>query len=110
LQEFIESELSLPNQNYARLQRRIAYTRVLRRLVPVVKKLLEVQATVRGVVLKPESVPERERNLERALAESLKLQAQYADLLNMHDGGQRRSFDTVDEWLTRLREKGTLKC
>lgn len=39
--------------------------------------------------------------LEAALAESVKLQSHYADLLNMHDGGERMQF-TVDSWLARL--------
>jgi len=44
-----------------------------------------------------------------ALNESLKLQAHYAELLNMHDGGQRRLFKTIDDWLSRLIETGTIK-
>ena len=40
-----------------------------------------------------------------ALEESLKLQAHYAELLNMHDGGHRLIFKTTEAWLTRL--KGT---
>lgn len=43
------------------------------------------------------------RTLRGALAESVKLQAHYADLLNMHDGGQRQIFPTVEAWLARLR-------
>jgi hypothetical protein len=39
-----------------------------------------------------------------ALYESLRLQSHYAELLNMYDGGERRQFSTVDEWITRLRE------
>jgi hypothetical protein len=38
-----------------------------------------------------------------ALAESVKLQAHYATLLNMHDGGKRLIFPTVESWLDRLR-------
>jgi hypothetical protein len=41
--------------------------------------------------------------LRQALAESLKLQSHYADLLNMHDGGERMQFQTVAAWLERLR-------
>ncbi|MGH8521941.1 MAG: hypothetical protein ACREU9_11105 [Gammaproteobacteria bacterium] len=41
--------------------------------------------------------------LERALAESLKLQSHYAALLNEYDGGNRKGFATVDEWLQRLK-------
>jgi len=43
-----------------------------------------------------------------ALRESIALQAHYAALLNMHDGGERVIFHTVDEWETRLREIGKL--
>ena len=39
-----------------------------------------------------------------ALEASLKLQSHYAKLLNMHDGGKRRGFASVDAWLNRLRE------
>lgn len=39
-----------------------------------------------------------------ALEESLKLQTHYAKLLNMHDGGKRIGFETVDAWLERLEE------
>ena len=38
-----------------------------------------------------------------ALEQSVKLQAHYAELLNMHDGGQRMIFKTPEEWLKRLR-------
>jgi hypothetical protein len=38
-----------------------------------------------------------------ALAASVKLQAHYAELLNMHDGGERMIFPTVESWLARLR-------
>ena len=42
--------------------------------------------------------------LYRALEESLKLQAHYAELLNMHDGGQRIIFKSVNDWIARLRQ------
>ncbi len=41
--------------------------------------------------------------LRMALRESLKLQAHYGRLLNAHDGGSRLIFETMDEWLERLR-------
>lgn len=44
------------------------------------------------------------QELRLALDELVKLQAHYAELLNMHDGGKRRSFRTADEWMARLRE------
>jgi len=44
--------------------------------------------------------------LYHALEESLKLQAHYAELLNMHDGGQRMIFKTINEWIARLRKTG----
>jgi hypothetical protein len=46
--------------------------------------------------------------LEIALRESLKLQAHYAELLNMHDGGERTIFKTPDAWIKRLRDTGTI--
>ena len=39
-----------------------------------------------------------------ALEESVKLQSHYAELLNMHDGGQRIQFKDAKEWLLRLRK------
>ncbi len=44
--------------------------------------------------------------LRKALKQSLELQAHYAKLLNMHDGGQRLIFESVDAWLKRLRQLG----
>ena len=41
-------------------------------------------------------------HLEEALKESIKIQSHYAKLLNMHDGGERIEFQTVDEWVDRL--------
>lgn len=46
--------------------------------------------------------PKDEELLRFALAESVKLQAHYAELLNMHDGGARLIFPTVESWLERL--------
>jgi hypothetical protein len=43
-----------------------------------------------------------------ALTESLKLQRHYAGLLNMHDGGQRIMFNSVDEWIERLKDMGMI--
>ena len=45
-----------------------------------------------------------------ALREALKLQKHYAELLNMHDGGQRNSevFASPETWIARLRETGDL--
>jgi len=39
-----------------------------------------------------------------ALNESCKLQSHYAELLNMHDGGQRIGFANGQAWMDRLRE------
>jgi hypothetical protein len=47
--------------------------------------------------------------LEIALRESVKLQAFYAALLNIHDGGHRMSFPTPEAWIARLRETGTIR-
>lgn len=43
-----------------------------------------------------------------ALAESLKLQSHYAKMLNVYDSGERLTFETVESWIERLRECGTL--
>jgi hypothetical protein len=47
---------------------------------------------------------ERIRELELALDESVKLQSHYAVLLNIHDGGHRRTFESAAAWLARLSE------
>ena len=46
----------------------------------------------------------KERETMEALGESVKLQAHYAKLLNMHDGGERIAFDSAEQWIARLRE------
>jgi hypothetical protein len=49
----------------------------------------------------------RQEEIERVkagLIESVKLQSHYAELLNMHDGGQRIAFKDADEWIERLKE------
>ena len=38
----------------------------------------------------------RVASLEAALEESVTLQSHYAELLNMHDGGQRLTFTNVE--------------
>ena len=43
-----------------------------------------------------------------ALVESLKLQSHYAELLNMHDGGERMGFATPADWIKRLIEVGKI--
>lgn len=42
----------------------------------------------------------------KALERLVQLQSHYADLLNMHDGGQRIAFKSAAEWLLRLRKMG----
>lgn len=41
--------------------------------------------------------------LRLALAESLKLQSHYANLLNEYDGGKRMTFEEPGQWLIRLK-------
>ena len=48
------------------------------------------------------------RVLLAALTESLKLQAHYAELLNMHDGGERKWFSEPAAWIHRLVETKTI--
>jgi hypothetical protein len=47
--------------------------------------------------------------LRLALEELVRLQANYAKLLNGWDGGKRHPFSNAEEWIARLRETGTLK-
>ena len=44
----------------------------------------------------------RVAKLEEALQQSVELQSHYAELLNMHDGGQRLQFANIEAWLDRL--------
>jgi hypothetical protein len=46
--------------------------------------------------------------LRIALEQAVRLQTHYAELLNMHDGGERIGFKDADAWIARLRETGTL--
>lgn len=50
--------------------------------------------------------PIQDRDLVQALEHSLSLQSHYAKLLNQFDGGERRGFSSVTEWMDRLRETG----
>ena len=57
-----------------------------------------------------ETSTQTERELRRALEESVALQSHYADLLNALDNGHRRIFINADAWLKRLREtKGPIQ-
>ncbi len=47
--------------------------------------------------------------LKKALEESIKLQAHYAKLLNMYDGGFRLIFPDIHSWIARLMYTGTIK-
>ena len=49
------------------------------------------------------------KELEIALRESLILQAHYANLLNIYDGGERKIFKTEKEWINRLKEIGDIE-
>jgi hypothetical protein len=55
-----------------------------------------------------EEAKEEIRDLWAALEESVKLQSHYAQLLNMHDGGQRKEFSDAHAWVDRLIDIGTL--
>ena len=50
-----------------------------------------------------------EEDLAKALDESLKLQRHYAELLNMHDGGRRKTYASVEDWMIRLKQTGVIK-
>ena len=62
--------------------------------------------TCRGFVEALIDALERERarvaKLEAGLQQSVELQSHYAELLNMHDGGQRLAFANAEAWLDRL--------
>ena len=46
-------------------------------------------------------------NVWDALERLIGLQAHYARLLNQYDGGQRRAFETAQQWIARLEELKT---
>ena len=46
----------------------------------------------------------RESAVLHALEELVKLQAHYARLLNAHDGGERKAFESAEQWMERLKE------
>lgn len=48
------------------------------------------------------------RILMIALEESVRLQSHYAELLNMHDDGERLEFSCGRDWLERLAVTGTI--
>jgi hypothetical protein len=45
----------------------------------------------------------------QALEESIKLQAHYARILNMYDGGKRIEFRNASDWLHRIRKLDSQK-
>jgi hypothetical protein len=45
-----------------------------------------------------------EGTLRNALNELLNLSNHYARLLNMHDGGKRMTFNSIEEWVERLKK------
>jgi hypothetical protein len=49
------------------------------------------------------------RQVSIAFSESIKLQAHYAELLNMHDGGHRTIFRSPAEFVDRLVETGAIQ-
>jgi hypothetical protein len=50
------------------------------------------------------SLAEQNKALWEALEECVKLQAHYAELLNMWDGGKRHAFKNADEFVQRMIE------
>ncbi len=64
-------------------------------------------ASRRGTLDNPTDSPTAGADLDEvraALEDLVQLQAHYAMLLNIHDGGQRHGFTSADEWIERRRE------
>lgn len=57
-----------------------------------------------GAPMAMETLAAEVEQLRDALEESVKLQSHYAKLLNVHDGGERKTFADAASWLHRLRE------
>lgn len=55
-----------------------------------------------------EALAEQAGEVNIALVESVRLQSHYASILNGWDGGERRTFSCIAEWVERLRETGTI--
>lgn len=71
----------------------------------------EIGGMVEGHPTGSHNVLQRVRELidiEKALTESIKLQNHYGHLLNMHDGGERMQFPSVQSWIDRLRAVKTV--
>jgi Asp-tRNA(Asn)/Glu-tRNA(Gln) amidotransferase A subunit family amidase len=64
----------------------------------------DISAMLTGAVALLASRQEEIERVKAGLIESVKLQSHYAELLNMHDGGQRIAFKDADEWIERLKE------
>jgi hypothetical protein len=47
-------------------------------------------------------------DLHAALIDSLQLQSEYAELLNIYDGGQRPTYSSVATWIDHLYASGRL--
>jgi hypothetical protein len=79
------------------------------KLVPQMteKRCEQLVAALRYAESQATLLASRQEEIERVkagLIESVKLQSHYAELLNMHDGGQRIAFKDADEWIERLKE------
>lgn len=72
---------------------------------PVCKpiRVIETGLTV-GQIEMMRAKADRVDILEKALAESVKLQSHYAELLNGWDGGKRTGFKDSEAWIARLAE------
>jgi hypothetical protein len=91
---------------------RLATDEMLARYTPVVGDYWVIQsdgyaylnpAAVFERKYSPEMMPLLGVSLLGALEKSVKLQSHYANLLNMHDGGERMQFENAAAWIKRLR-------
>ena len=72
------------------------------------KDLKWVQLRVEALRLERDNAVREAAQLRKCLEESVGLQSHYAELLNMHDGGERMIFKSADEWIKRLRTLGDI--
>ena len=69
---------------------------------PLIDQLVELQAELEHKSKVLDDVHAKLKQLQEALNESIKFQSHYAELLNIHDGGERIIFKNSEQWIKRL--------
>lgn len=75
---------------------------MLRVFANALPNIPKAQEFMRGSADEIEQLRRQNEHVVSALEKSVTLQSHYASLLNMHDGGERMTFASAEEWLARL--------